>query len=367
MPFAAHKVLLGGVSDASGLQDLISGSTLDADEVIAIVGKTEGNGGVNDYTRILADQAFRSTLLTAGTRSSLEIDQIPMAWSGGTDGVITPNAVIFSQNSKPQTPNGPSRMVVGISMSEPIKPEDIGRSKMVTTIAKGVEAAMSKAGISDPDDVHFVQTKTPLLTMESISDATARGKTVFTREPLESMAISNGTAALGIAVALGQINMPKPEQIGHDLSLYSSVASCSSGVELERGQIVVVGNAAGAGGRFRVGHSVMQDAIDSSAVYKAIRNAGIPLPSKPSAEDLHGQIVQIFAKAEAHPGALLRGYRQVMLNDSDVHHHRQIKAAVGGVIAAAVADPAIFVSVAALHQGPPGGGPVAAIVELPDD
>ena len=142
--------------------------------------------------------------------------------------------------------------------------------------------------------------------MESISDATARGKTVFTREPLESMAISNGTAALGIAVALGQINMPKPEQIGHDLSLYSSVASCSSGVELERGQIVVVGNAAGAGGRFRVGHSVMQDAIDSSAVYKAIRNAGIPLPSKPSAEDLHGQIVQIFAKAEAHPGALLR-------------------------------------------------------------
>lgn len=281
--------------------------------------------------------------------------------------MITPNAVIFSQNSKPQMGNGPSRMVVGISMSEPIKPEDIGRPKMVTTIAKGVEAAMSKAGISDPDNVHFVQTKTPLLTMESIRDATARGKTVFTHEPLESMAISNGTAALGIAVALGQINMPKPEQIGHDLSLYSSVASCSSGVELERGQIVVVGNAVGAGGRFRVGHSVMQDAIDSSSVYEAIRNAGVVLPPKPSAEDLQGQIVQIFAKAEAHPGALLRGYRQVMLNDSDVHHHRQIKAAVGGVIAAAVADPAIFVSVAALHQGPPGGGPVAAIVELPDD
>ncbi|HIF65273.1 MAG TPA: ring-opening amidohydrolase, partial [Acidimicrobiia bacterium] len=180
MPFAAHKVLLGGVSDASGLQDLISGPNLDADDVIAIVGKTEGNGGVNDYTRILADQAFRSVLLTAGTRSSLEIDQIPMAWSGGTDGVITPNAVIFSQNSKPQMSNGPSRMVVGISMSEPIKPEDIGRPKMVTTIAKGVEAAMSKAGISDPDDIHFVQTKTPLLTMESIRDATARGKTVFT-------------------------------------------------------------------------------------------------------------------------------------------------------------------------------------------
>ena len=53
-----------------------------------------------------------------------------------------------------------------------------------------------------------------------------------------------------------------------------------------------------------------------------------------------------------------------MLNDSDVHHHRQIKGAVGGVVAAAVDDPAVFVSVAALHQGPSGGGPVAAIVDL---
>jgi cyanuric acid amidohydrolase len=45
-----------------------------------------------------------------------------------------------------------------------------------------------------------------------------------------------------------------------------------------------------------------------------------------------------------------------------VHHHRQIKAAVGGVAASAVGDPAVFVSVAAMHQGPPGGGPVMAIV-----
>ena len=39
-----------------------------ADEVIAVIGKTEGNGGVNDFTRILADQAFRRVLLKHGTR-----------------------------------------------------------------------------------------------------------------------------------------------------------------------------------------------------------------------------------------------------------------------------------------------------------
>ena len=30
--------------------------------MIAVIGKTEGNGGVNDYTRIIADRAFREVL-----------------------------------------------------------------------------------------------------------------------------------------------------------------------------------------------------------------------------------------------------------------------------------------------------------------
>ena len=53
-----------------------------------------------------------------------------------------------------------------------------------------------------------------------------------------------------------------------------------------------------------------------------------------------------------------------MLDDSDVHWHRQIKATVGGVTASVTGDPAVFVSVSAAHQGPDGGGPVAAIVDL---
>ena len=49
-----------------------------------------------------------------------------------------------------------------------------------------------------------------------------------------------------------------------------------------------------------------------------------------------------------------------MLDDSGVHWHRQIKACVGGV--AVTGDPAVYVSVAAVHQGPSGGGTVAALV-----
>lgn len=368
MPFAAHKVVIESVSDAQGLADLIDRGEVDADGVIAVIGKTEGNGGVNDYTRILADQAFRGVLEAKGTRSAEEIAEIPMAWSGGTDGVICPNAVILSRTDEPAGRADESRLTVGIAMSDIILPEDIGRPAMVTKIAEGVKVAMAEAGISDPADVHYVQTKTPLLTMETINDAKSRGQTVFTEEPLESMAVSNGTTALGIALALGEIDMPTAEQIGHDLSLYSSVASCSSGVELDRGQIVVVGNAPGIGGRFRVGHSVMRDAIDRDGVFEAIRSAGLDLPERPHPDDLDGRyggkVVQVFVKAEADPTSRLRGYRQVMLNDSDVHHHRQIKATVGGVVASALGEPAVFVSVAALHQGPAGGGPAAAIIEV---
>ena len=75
------------------------------------------------------------------------------------------------------------------------------------------------------------------------------GSKVITEQTLESMDISNGTSGLGIAVALGEIEVPTAGQIARDFSLYSSVASCSSGVELDQAQTVVVGNARGAGGR----------------------------------------------------------------------------------------------------------------------
>jgi len=362
MAVEVAKVELKTVQDASGLEERIKAGQFTADQVIAVIGKTEGNGGVNDFTRILADQAFRRVLQKLGNRPENEIAKIPMVWSGGCDGVITPHATVFAQNGK-TGPADKSRLTIGTAMSTELLPEDIGRPAMVEKVADGVRAAMKAAGISDPKDVHYVQTKTPLLTIEDVQKAEHRGQTVAC-EVHESMGVSNGTTALGIAVALGEIKMPKAEQICKDLDLYSSVASCSSGVELTQAQIVLLGNKAGAGGRYRIGHSVMKDALDIDGIYEAIRNAGLALPARPRAEDLGGKLVNCFIKCEADRRGKLRGRRQIMLDDSDVHHHRHSKAAVGGVAAAAIGDPAVFVSVDAMHQGPHGGGPVIAIVDL---
>ena len=367
MPSAieVRKVPIHSVADASELATLIDDGVMEADRVVAVIGKTEGNGGVNDYTRIIADRAFREVIAAKGTRSAEEVKQIPIVWSGGTDGVISPHATVFATlPDEAVRPSDDLRLTVGFAMSDQLYPEDIGRVAMISKVAEAVGVAMERAGITDVADVHYVQTKTPLLTIHTIRDAKKRGKTVWTEQTHESMDLSNGTTALGVAVALGEIEMPTDADVMHERGLYSAVASCSSGVELDRAQVVVVGNARGVGGQYRIGHSVMEDALDADGIWTAIRDAGLELPERPRTSDLEGRLVNVFLKCEASQDGTVRGRRNAMLDDSDVHWHRQIKACVGGVAAAVTGDPAVFVSVSAAHQGPEGGGPVAAIIDL---
>ena len=198
MAIDVKKIEIKSVSDASGLDEWITSGAVSADAIVAVIGKTEGNGGVNDFTRILSDEAYRRVLAARGTRSEAAIKEIPMVWSGGCDGIITPHAVAFARNED-TGPETEDRMVMGTAMSVELLPEDIGRPAMVEKVADAVRDAMQDAGISDTVDVHYVQTKTPLLTVETVQDAHARGQSVAC-EVHDSMGVSNGTTALGIGV-----------------------------------------------------------------------------------------------------------------------------------------------------------------------
>ena len=365
MPFVVCKIPMEHAQDTSGIEAAMREWKFAADDIVAVVAKTEGNGGVNDISRVLVDRVLRDFLVEKGTRSRAEALRVPIALSGGCDGVICPHFNIFARVAEDAASNASQndlRLTVGVTVSERILPEEIGRLAMVEKVAAAVRKAMADAGITDPKDVHFVQSKTPLLTSARIADAHSRGKTVYRTEMMESMAVSNATAALGIGVGIGEFPMPREEQIARDLSLYSSVASCSSGVEQDEAQIVVVGNRRGIGGDFRIGHSVMKDVLDVDGIYDAIRNAGLALPERPRASDLGDALVNCFIKCETDHTGRLRGRRQVSLNDSDIHHTHHTKAVVGAVAAAAIGDPAVYCSVAALQQGPQGGGPVAAVI-----
>src|SRR6187397_1336909 len=107
MAIEVAKVILKHVQDASGLEERIVAGQFSADEVVA-------------------DNAFRAALAKHGERSAEAIREIPMGWSGGCDGVITPHATVFARNSK-QGPGGKPRLVMGTALSPKILPEDIGR------------------------------------------------------------------------------------------------------------------------------------------------------------------------------------------------------------------------------------------------
>src|SRR5919198_4741718 len=85
MAVEVAKVELKSVQDASGFEACIARGQFAADEVIAVIGKTEGNGGGNDFTPILADQAFRRVLQKHGKRSEADGAKNSMVWGGGCD------------------------------------------------------------------------------------------------------------------------------------------------------------------------------------------------------------------------------------------------------------------------------------------
>src|ERR1700758_3394653 len=56
------RIATKGPGDVSGLMGLIASGKIDPKSILAILGKTEGNGGVNDFTREYATVALVGAL-----------------------------------------------------------------------------------------------------------------------------------------------------------------------------------------------------------------------------------------------------------------------------------------------------------------
>jgi cyanuric acid amidohydrolase len=212
---------------------------------------------------------------------------------------------------------------------------------------------MAQAGITD---VHYVQVKTPLLTSERIAAARAP---VVTHDTYASMGYSRGASALGVALALGEIDAVTDEMVLRDAEKFSARAACSAGVELTRNEVVVLGMSPDWAGDLVIAHDVMADGIDLDAVRRALAGAGLPVG--PGQLPDASRLVAVLAKAEPSSSGRIRGLRHIMNDDSDINATRHARALVGGVIAAATGRTDAFVSGGAEHQGPDGGGPVAVI------
>ena len=362
------RVPCSGPGDLSGVQALIDAGQLDPKNVVAVMGKTEGNGCVNDHTRDFAATAWCHFLASYLDCTAAQVhDRVALVMSGGTEGVLSPHFTVFTRRmASAEEAYGEKRLVIGTAKTRDFLPEEMGRMAQVEATAEAVKAAMRDAGIDEPADVHFVQVKCPLLTSAKVLDAQQRGAATVTTETYASMGWSRGASALGVGLALGEFERGDVDDaaILNDHALYSARASVSAGIELEGNVVIVLGEATGSASAYRIAHTVMQDAVDATSVRRMLRDA-FGLDPEHDAEVISTRLVNLLAKAEASPDGLVRGARHTMLNDSDINATRHARAAVGGVLASVVGHVALYVSGGAEHQGPPGGGPVAAILATP--
>jgi cyanuric acid amidohydrolase len=359
MPEArVHRIAAVGPDDVSGIEHAIAAGRIDPAGIVAIFGKTEGNGLVNDFSR-----GFATAALGAMLARVLPADQaaaVCLVMSGGTEGALSPHFIVLERASG--TGAGPA-LALGRAHTADLPAEHLGRLAQVDAVAEGVRAAMRDAVVPRSDDVHFVQVKCPLLTAARIGAAERRGARVALRDTLKSMAASRAASALGVGVALGEIDRTSltEDAIGRDFTRFSGRASCSAGIELLNHEIVVLGMSAAWSGPLAIDHAVMADALDIEQVRRALARLGLAAAGQ-LPEDEREKLVALLAKAEAGISGRLRGYRHTMLDDSDISSTRHARAFVAGALGGLIGHAEMFVSGGAEHQGPDGGGPVAVIV-----
>jgi cyanuric acid amidohydrolase len=317
-------------SDVSELAAAIRAGSVDPARIVAVLGKTEGNGLVNDFTRGYLIQSLKLLLGKHG-------DKPVYVFSGGTEGVLSPHYAVFCVDEG--TPSRGKSLAIGCAITRNLRPEEIGTTTQVDLVRDAVAKAMKEAKLSR-DEVSFVQVKAPGGTSN------------------QSMALARVAGAFGVGAALGEIKGFSEKDFLKNLALQSPRASVSSGIEIAMCEVMVLGNSAAWSGPLRIASRPMADAMDLDAVLGVLADLGI----ERNANGL-SRVRAVMVKGEADTSGSVRGHRHTMLTDGDMSAQRHIRGALGGLVAGVFGDGRLFVSGGAEHQGPAGGGLIAAIAE----
>jgi cyanuric acid amidohydrolase len=364
MRINAHKIFTSSPGDITELEKLIATGVVNPSEVICIVGKTEGNGGRNDFTRDLAMRSFErlfSGLLNIPVEEVQ--DRIIFSLSGGTEGVVSPHIIVFTQTGGIlENKMSEKRLVVGTAYTREFLPHEIGRKEQIDETARVVTELMNSLKLV-PQDVHLVQMKgaIPKCSYEE------QVQSEKTSRPIRSnMVYSRGASALGVAVALNELPdgvAVTDDHVCHDWSLYSTIASTSAKPGLNRTEIMLFGNSYYSTSDLVIGHGVVRDLIDSVGIKDVLTQLGFEFDVQLSPEQ-SSRIIGVFAKSEADERGWIRGHRHTMLTDDDISDTRYSRCVLAAVISSILGDTSVYVSTRAEHHGPQGGGNLAIIKKV---
>jgi cyanuric acid amidohydrolase len=361
MRISAVTLTTSAPDDVAELRRLLDEGALRAEDVVCVIGKTEGNGGRNDFTRALAMTALEHLFAPRlGIAPEAVQERVIFSFSGGTEGVVAPHMVVLArEGERSEQPRTEKRLAVGIGHTREFQPHEIGRMPQILETARVTWEIARTLQLDGPADVHLVQMKgaIPPFSHAQAQAAAARGI------PLRcDMVWSRAASALGVGLALGEVAEEQlaDEVVCRDWELYSSVASCSAKPGLTRTEIMVFATSHYWDGDLTIAHGVLDDILDVRGIRAVAAAAGLDVGVPPRADEV-ARLVGVFAKSEADPRGTIRGRRHTMLGDDDVSDTRWSRCALAAVIASVLGDTRVYVSTRAEHHGPLGGGPLAII------
>src|SRR3954447_19019059 len=132
-----HRISAAAPNDVSGIDALITSGRIDPNGIVAILGKTEGNGNVNDFTRGFATLALTLMLERhLGERAK----DICLVMSGGTEGAMAPHWTVFERAEVEETGQGDDQalgpaLAIGRAHTPALSPGQLGRRAQAEQVA----------------------------------------------------------------------------------------------------------------------------------------------------------------------------------------------------------------------------------------
>jgi cyanuric acid amidohydrolase len=358
-----HSFPMAHPADVSALAEALAARRIDARAIVGVIVKTEGNGLDNDWTRVMALDALVRVLAEHGVDASPQ--RMSIIVSGGCEGVTTPHLVVFECRKSAGAGTGGARaLAIGHAISDPMQPEQVGTLDQVASVRRAVERAMAQAGLAH-DEVEYVQVKAPWLSEVHQHAARARGVRLAAADAHASKPSTRAACALGVALALREVDPARVTEaaINADPSLFTRKAAVTAGNDTLQNEVLTFGMSARWSGTARVAHACLGDLLDVGAIHDALRRAGLPATGAQLAPEQQARVRAVLFKGDPARSGVLRGERQLMWHDSDVHALRHLRAVMSGVIGAVTGTTRVFVSAGAEHQGPAGGGTFAVFAD----
>ncbi|MBE9191284.1 ring-opening amidohydrolase [Gloeocapsopsis crepidinum LEGE 06123] len=358
------RLPMSAPEDVSGLQHLLETQQIQAEEIVAIIAQTEGTGYARGYASLCMQ-----LLLSQYLKISVEdvFKRIPMMMIGLCGGLMSPHYTVFTRKTvaAPSIPPQTKRLAVGIADTRVLLPEEYGTITQVKLIAQAVEAAIAQAGISALDDVHCVEIKCPAMTPARLQDAQRRGVNVVSTNLNQASSMAKGACALGVGLALKEVSGEIDDRaINCNHALYTNRGSVSAGGEQSACRVLVMGNSEFSVSPYRVGHGVMQDQLDTTGVYAALKSAGLTCHI-PLTTDQQNKITQVFVNCGADAVTAICNRRHTMHSDFlSGYAGIMAKAVANAIVASVVGDTMILASAGNEHQGARGSNLVATIVDM---